>query len=231
MLRKVEFAPGEFYHIYNRGTEKRDIFIDEKDKKRFSSLLYLCNGTKPVNFREIPKGRSFEEDRGETVVDIGAYCLMSNHFHLLIYEKLEGGITTFMKKLCTAHSMYFNRKYGRTGTLFEGRFKSLHIDSDKYLNYLLSYIHLNLIDHVEPNWKENGIRNIKNAEEYLRRYAYSSYPDYLGVERPENIILEKSSFPNYFSKKKDFKNFINEWIRLKSRDFVLLGQNTKDRPL
>ena len=92
MLRKVPFIGGEHYHIYNRGTDKRIIFNDDHDYRRFMMLLYLCNSTNPVNISdELKKGRSFFElmeiDRGENLVNIGSYCLMPNHFHILLSQK------------------------------------------------------------------------------------------------------------------------------------------------
>ena len=84
--------------------------------------MYVCNTTKSLELRKI--GENF--DREELLVNIGAYCLMPNHFHILITEKVEGGITKYMLKLMTAYTMYFNKKYGRTGTLCEGVFKSTH---------------------------------------------------------------------------------------------------------
>ena len=100
MYRKFEFAENEFYHLYNRGNNKRDIFLDGEDKRRFIKLLFLANNDSPVVLRDILIGRSYVEiKRNETLVDIGAYCLMSNHFHLLVHEKREGGISNFMRKL------------------------------------------------------------------------------------------------------------------------------------
>ena len=87
MTRRYTFAPGEYYHLYNRGVEKRLIYLDDNDKERFVKLLFFCNSYKPLNMRDRHKGLTFVEyDRGERLVDIGAYCLMPNHFHLLIRE-------------------------------------------------------------------------------------------------------------------------------------------------
>ncbi|MEK7129078.1 MAG: transposase [Patescibacteria group bacterium] len=167
MNRKFKFSIGEFYHIYNRGNEKRIIFKDDHDRKRFTDLLFLCNTKKSIVVREIPTGLTYEFDRGETIVDIGAYCLMPNHFHLLLREKTENGISLFMKKLATSYSMYFNKRHQRTGGLFEGKFKATHVDSDTYLKYLFSYIHLNPVKIIDPHWKENGINDKDMAEKYL----------------------------------------------------------------
>src|SRR3989338_6564932 len=127
-LRKQSFAPGEFYHLYNRGTEKRRVFLDKKDYDHFLFLMYVCNTKKSIELRNI--GNNF--DRGETIVDIGAYCLMPNHFHILVREKIDNGISKYTRKLMTAFSMYFNKKYKRTGKLYEGVFKSTHASGDRY---------------------------------------------------------------------------------------------------
>ena len=142
-MRKVSFALHEFYHIYNRGNSRQTIYVTNADYQRFISLLYLANGSKSFEFREIDEEKLFDFDKGEPLVAIGAYCLMPNHFHILATPLVEGGMATFMRKLATGYSMYFNKKHHRTGSLFEGRFKSEHVDSDNYLKYLFSYIHLN----------------------------------------------------------------------------------------
>jgi len=217
MERKFIFSEGEFYHVYNRGTEKREIFLNKNDYQRFIKLLFLSNGTKPIILKDLPQGRSLGEiDRGEQLVHIGAYCLMPNHFHILVKETREGGITKFMSKLSTAYSMYFNKINGRTGSLFEGRFKATHVNNDNYLKYLFSYIHLNPVKIIEPKWKEAGITNKKQAEQYIKNYKYSSYLDYIGKSRLEGVILDKKSFPEYFSSFVDFRNFIEEWLNFKN---------------
>lgn len=213
--RKFDFSIGEFYHIYSRGTEKRPIFLDVNDWVRFQKLLFLCNSIKSIVFRDVSVGNTYKYDRGDTVVDIGAYCLMSNHFHLLLHEKIEGGISLFMLKILTAYSAYFNKKYNRSGGLFEGKFKATHADTDEYLKYLISYIHLNPVKIIEPEWKEKGIMDREAAKSYLSAYTYSSYLDYLGEKRVERNILNREAFPEYFADFKEFEQFINEWLVFK----------------
>jgi putative transposase len=212
MERKFKFAVDEFYHIYNRGNNKMTIFFSAKDHKRFQRLLYVCNGTKPVVSKTIQGLPLDKIDRGETLVDIGAYCLMPNHFHLLVREKIDGGISRFIEKLLTAYSMYFNKKNERTGKLFEGRFSAKYVGSDEYLKYLFAYIHLNPVKMIDPQWKENGIADRLMAEKYLSTYMYSSYLDYSGQKRQEAVILKRSAFPEYFCQPKAFDNFISEWL-------------------
>ena len=215
-IRKIPFVVGEYYHIYNRGVDKRTIFIDPYDYKRFMVLLYICNSRKSVNIRALlNKGLSFVEifdiDREETLVDIGVYCLMPNHFHILIKEKLDGGISMFMEKLATAYVMYFNTKNERKGALFEGSFKAKHIDNDAYLNWVFSYIHINPIKLNEPNWKESGISNPTIVKDFVEKYAYSSYYDYFLGNRSENVILNKIVFSDYFSHLDDLSGLIQEF--------------------
>lgn len=218
MERKLEFSIGEFYHAYNRGGNKSVIFLDDKDRERFQKLLFICNGTKPVIFKTIQGLPLDKVNRGETLVDIGAYCLMPNHFHLLLKEKIEKGISLFMSKLLTSYSMYFNKKYERTGPVFESRFKATHLNEDKYLKYIFSYIHLNPIKIIDPLWKENGITDLQKSKIYLLDYKYSSYGDYMGLEREWKCILNISEFPEYFLNFREFENYIDEWLKYPRAD-------------
>ena len=175
--------------------------MNAHDYNRFMTLLYLCNDTNPVNIEaEIRKGRSFTElmntKRDKPLIDIAAYCLMPNHFHILIKE-LDRNTAVFMKKLLTAYSMYFNSKHKRTGALFEGRFKSRHVDDEAYFHYLFAYIHLNPAKLVEPLWKEKGVLNTKKFTNFMLTYPYSSYHDYFQNGRKESVILSKNILPDY----------------------------------
>lgn len=212
MERKLNFSIGEYYHIYNRGNNRSLIFLDDKDRQRFQKLLYLCNSKKPVVFKTIQEMPLDKVERGETLVDIGAYCLMPNHFHILLKEKIENGISKFLEKLSTAYSMYFNKKYDRTGRLFENRFKATYLGEDRYLKYIFSYIHLNPIKIIDPLWKENGITDLQKSKIYLSEYEYSSYVDYMNSTRVEKCILNTSAFPEYFPDLKEFEQFIDEWL-------------------
>ncbi len=229
MYRKFSFSVGEFYHIYNRGNDKRDIFLNEEDRKRFIKLLFFCNSIKPVNIREVPKGQSFgEANKGETLTDIGVYCLMPNHFHILAKERVKNGISVFMKKLSTGYSMYFNKKNERTGKLFEGAFKAVHVDSDEYLKYLFAYIHLNPIKLIDSEWKEKGISDEEGAKDNLNNYKYSSYLDYIGQNREESMLLDKSAFPEYFADFKEFNNFISEWLNFQDETLEMDNKKVGD---
>ena len=217
MARGVVFAPGEFYHIYNRGTDKRKIFDCRADYERFLLLLYLCNQTKHVDIKL--QGRTVEElwgqREGEPLIDIAAYCLMPNHFHLIVREHTEGGVSKFIQKLITGYTMYFNTRHERSGALFQGKFKAVHVSDDRQLSYLISYVHLNPIKLIEPLWKEIGIEDQPRTEAYLEKYRYSSYQDYCGKIRLENKIINKTALPEYFTSPADFKKHVTEWLNYK----------------
>jgi putative transposase len=213
-VRKVPFAPNEYYHLYNRGNSKQKIFLHDKDYKHFSELLYLCNSQKNFVLRDITENK-FDFDRIDTLVHIGAFCLMPNHFHILVKEKEEGGISRFMQKLSTAYVMHVNARHKRTGSLFEGKFKAQHLDSDRYLKYIFSYIHLNPIKLIQKDWKGGGILHGPKVKEYLMKYRYSSYSEYAGIDRVQAKILSREVFPNYFPTKSSFEKEIGEWVQFK----------------
>mgnify|MGYP001572950378 CR=1 FL=1 len=215
MERKFKFAVGEYYHVYNRGSDKRSIFLNDVDRDRFIKLLYLANGSKSVRLCDLPRGFPswWTIDRGETLVSVGAYCLMPNHFHLLLREKIENGITKFMLKLTTGYSMYFNKKNDRTGALFQGAFKAQSVQDDRHLNYLFAYIHLNPVKLIEPRWREDGLIDQSAAKKYLEKYQYSSYPEHIGSGRlSHRSIINLGDFPEYFATYKEFNDFIFDWL-------------------
>lgn len=206
MYRKTAFAVGEHYHIYSRGVEKRKIFMSTKDYDRFMALLYIMNqdaSFRMDNFLQAKKNNLeeiFKEKRNKTLVSILSYCLMPNHFHLILYENKEGGISKFMGKLLTAYSMYFNTKYDRSGPLLTRPFRSEHINNESQYMYIFSYVHLNPISIIEGKWKENGVKNKNEAETYLTQYKYSSYIDFLENDRPEKAIIDFVTITEYIKR-------------------------------
>lgn len=212
MYRKVPLIKGEHYHIYSRGVERRKIFLNPKDYDRFWGLLYIMNQNVPFkmdNFLQLHKNNLkdiFKEKREKTLVSVLGYCLMPNHFHLILYEHTEGGISKFMAKLLTGYSMYFNIKYERSGPLFTRPFRSEHIESESQYMWIFSYIHLNPLSITEKGWKENGVKNKKEAEKFLEKYEFSSYQDFLDTPRLASSIIDFSLVPEYLKLiKLDFK--------------------------
>ena len=221
------FAPGEWYHCYNRGVDKRIIFTNPKDHERFLMLLYACNSVEPIHISNVYQGKTLVDliaavKRKETLVDIGAYCQMPNHNHLLLREHNYGGITSFMRRLGTGYTMYFNIKYGRNGALYQGAFKSKHIGSDQNLNRVVSYIHANPAELVEPKWKQGFIQNEATLREFLSTYRYSSFPDY-SHERPESSIINKQAVLKMLDTPQTISQLIEEaniYARRDEEDFL-----------
>ncbi|MBI5457977.1 transposase [Candidatus Kaiserbacteria bacterium] len=196
MANRPPFEIEEWYHCFNRGVEKRKVFEDENDAKRFLMLLYLANGTAPIEIFNDPKPslkKVFETDRGDPVVGVGAFCLMPNHFHLLLKETTEGGISSFMKKVGIAYVMYFNAKNERVGNLFIKPFRSRHIATDSYFQHVLQYIHCNPAELYEPGWKEGKVRSMRSLENKLLNYPYSSFASY-GERKAISPILSADGF-------------------------------------
>lgn len=221
-IRKIALVEGEYYHLYSRGNSKQKIFLDDNDYNHFIKCLFVCNTTKKFKFSRNIKMNPFDFDRENTLVSIGAWVLMPNHFHIymiappqskFVLKDNQNRISEFMRKVLTAYSLYFNKKYNRTGGLFEGRFKSVHISTNNQAKYLFSYIHLNPIKIIQKDWKEEGINDTKEALKFLDSYKWSSYYDYNNItKRSENLILKKDDFPAYFIDLKDFNKEILTWL-------------------
>jgi|SRR3989338_2060772 len=214
MSRNFKIVPGELYHIYNRGTDKRNIFTSVHDYERFLTLLYVSNGSTPVHLQlqgsTLNKVRDIDLDK--KLVNMGAYCLMPNHFHAILSGIEMDGVSRFMQKLTTGYTMYFNKRHERSGSLFQGRYKAVHIDKDRYLKYLMAYIHLNPIKIIDSKWKEEGIKDLKKSETHLESYKYSSYLDYVLGDRIESCILNKDILPKYFETNHDLRSYINDLL-------------------
>jgi putative transposase len=182
--RKI-FITDSFYHVYNRGVEKRVIFIDDDDYAYFLYILKRHLSSEEIKDKS---GRPYTKYSGD--LELLSFCLMPNHFHILLYQLGdETAISRFMTAVCTAYTMYFNKKYKRVGHLFQERFKASHILSDSYIQHISRYIHL-------------------NPKEY-RNYKWSSLP-YFTAEfsadwvKPERILA-------MFEGRKDYQIFTEDY--------------------
>ena len=177
------YVENSFYHIYNRGVEKRTIFQDDQDYRVFLHYLkiYLSPpesliSYKGVSFVRPPRQRSLNNFHKK--ISLVTYCLMPNHFHLLVKQKPSNGIEKFMRSLGTKYVQYFNKRHQRIGPLFQNTYKAVLIETDEQLLHLSRYIHLN---PVRDNDKENSLRSLQ--KNLLNNY--SSYPEYLGKRKTE----------------------------------------------
>ena len=219
MLRKDPFITGEYYHIYNRGIDKRIIFRKERDYERFMILLYIANTKDSFRLDDLlnKQNKTFYEvlkiKKEDLLVSIGAWAIMPNHFHMLVRQEVDGGITKFMKKLGTGYSMFFNIKYERKGALFGGLFKAKLIgNDDNYMRQLFAYIHLNPLEIKFPEWEDDLNRSSVEMKIFLEQYRYSSYKDYIGEDRVEKNILKKDNFPDYFKNDQSFREFVENYF-------------------
>ncbi len=209
MERKEQFEQDEFYHVYNRGVEKRKIFMDKRDYDRFINLLYVANSDTPVHLSNHHQGEPLMEiEKGEPLVAIGAWCLMPNHFHLLLTPLVKGGISKFMLKLQTGYSMYFNKKNDRVGSLFQGIFKSQHIDDDVYLRYIYAYIHLNPAKLKNSDWKKQPKVFLSQIKNFIIDYTYSSLQEYISknykIVNPQPFPVDEKEICDYNAIVDDF---------------------------
>ncbi len=189
-MARPEFVEDGFYHIYNRGTEKRDIFLQDQDYVRFIHYLYVCNDSEPIEkVQDIQIGGPTSDFKGQNrLVNILCFALMPNHFHLLLQQRVDKGVSKFVQKLSTGYTMYFNTKNERNGVLFQGKFKAKPVDDESYLSTLVDYIHLNPVDLFQTNWKEDGIKDVNSTKGFLERYRWSSYLDYTGKKNFPSLL-------------------------------------------
>jgi hypothetical protein len=221
MTTRTPIAVGEWYHCYSRGVDKRTVFETREDFDRFLLQLYVGNGIKNIRISDLSDVRlevvltNANLERGEKLVEIGAYALIPNHVHFIIREIREGGIANFMQKVFTGYTKYFNNKYNRTGALFASTFKSKHISDDRYLKQVVPYVLLNPAELFEPQWKV-GLTSIDSIEKNLLEYPYASLPEFFGVERTHSVIVENSlqsyydSIPSLSSMLKSAQEYYQE---------------------
>jgi putative transposase len=236
MPRREKFSPDQIYHIYNRGVDKRAIFLDEGDYVRFIHCLFAFNDKKNVtNFsflsKNIDTGYQYFEKR-DILVDVFAFALMPNHFHLLLKPKSEEGIREFLSKLTGGYSRHFNQKYTRSGALFEGKYKCVRVANDQHLLHLPYYIHANPLNLEFPQWKEKGLgEDTEKAMNYLEKYRWSSFLDYTGKKNfpsltDRDFLLkfyggeEKTTEELERSYKKDFSAWLKDHKSLDLDEFT-----------
>jgi putative transposase len=185
------YADNGYYHLYNRGVERRNIFLCSED---YLTLLHLFQAYLIDNPLSPTASKSLQGR-----LELLAFCLLPNHFHLLLKQHDKTAMVEFMRKVFTSYSMYFNKKYKRTGTLFESRYKASLIDRPDYLLHLSRYIH-----HNPANLLKRGQR--------LEEYPYSSLPSYLGHTNTDWVKTEEilGVLKDEFGKRITYKDFLKD---------------------
>ena len=217
---KRNVATGTICHVMNRGVDKRNIFMQQEDYFRFIHDLFEFNDTAPVNnltyfFGKNPKDIArpyIERKPRELLVEILAFCLMPNHYHLLLKPRFDNGVTKFMKKLNMGYAKYFNEKYKRSGALFQGRYKSVAVVNEPHFIYLPYYIHLNPLDLTTPEWREKKLKDTTKAMRFLGSYRWSSHLDYMGKSNFPSVI-QKEFLTECFGDSARYKSNFEEWVR------------------
>ncbi|MSR76099.1 MAG: hypothetical protein EXS68_00730 [Candidatus Ryanbacteria bacterium] len=202
-MGKTIFAAGEHYHICNRGVDKRKIFMDGKDLNRFLKSVEIFNTIEPVgSIYEYMLDRRLGRvtSRKGRLVDIVCYCLNPNHFHLLVRQQVENGVSEFVKRLVGGYTKYFNHRHNRSGVLFAGKFRSTHIVSNEYLLHVSAYINLNNEVHgikqaIKSSWEEyigNTNKKLCNTAIILKQFQDArEYKDFARASLAD-IIARKS---------------------------------------
>jgi len=206
-MRKVQFVDTEIYHIYNRGVDKRDIFMRDEDYSRFVYSLYELNNANAVLNLGFNSKNNLEfqiEKPRELLVEILIFTLMPNHFHLILRQKKEKGIEKFMQKLGTGYTLYFNQQQKRSGSLFQGRYKAKMINRDSYFSHLPFYIHSN---PLKLNY--GGSTSI----EFLENYKWSSFQDYIG-KRNYPSVINRRLILDYFKDEQSYRREFVNWLKI-----------------
>lgn len=192
-IRTTPLINGQVYHVYNRGVEKRRIFENRRSYTRFLQTVryYQLEGPKP-KFSNFVKYKLFEPNPNKKIVEVISYCLMSNHFHFLIKQLREGGISEFISKLSNSYTKYYNTKFNRIGPLLQGQFKAVLIESDEQLVHVSRYIHLNPF--------------VSFLVKDLKDYEWSSHREY--ITNISQGICNKEDVLSFFKTPKEYEQFV-----------------------
>jgi putative transposase len=228
--KKPQFINGELYHIYNRGVEKRNIFQEDKDYKLFIHDMYEFNDKNFVAAANVRLSYRKSKELDEKAIDITfiknndkkprkllveilAFCLMPNHYHFILNQKIDGGIVKFMQKLGIGYTNYFNLKNKRVGPLFQGSYKAKHINQQNYLDYLLFYLHFNPLDLIEEDWRGGGAKDYDKLRDYLDDYRWSSHLDYCGKKNFPSVI-NRDFYADLLGGEKGYKGQTIDWMKV-----------------
>ena len=216
-MRAPPLITGEYYHVFDRGVSRETIFLDEFDYRRFYESLFLFNNT---NY-EHPGGRGLDRDvllaaheaylhDRDPYVKISSFCLIPNHFHLMIQPLKEDGAAKFFHKLLKGYARYFNLRHGRSGHLFENAYQAVHIENEAHFVHIPRYIHLNALDTTDLNWRDGQMTDWAKASNYLESYRWSSHGIYSGKDQ-ELPVIDEEIVAQLFSDPSEYEKFLKDW--------------------
>ena len=231
-MQKPQFVENQIYHIYNRGVEKRDTFLDDKDYLRFIHDLFEFNDRDPAfnvayyfnsKSKEV-KSQYLEKERKprKLLVEILLFTLMPNHFHLLLKQKQENGIVKFMQKLGTGYTNYFNKKYDRVGGLSQGRFKAVLINEEAHFIHIPFYFHTNPIDLI---YGSSTSIDWRGQIEFLENYRWSSFLDYIGKKNFPSVTSRKFLL-EFWGGEKEYRKETEKWLRERDKNIDKIKEIT-----
>jgi len=228
-MKREKITIGSFAHVYNRGNRKQSIVRDQKDKWHFLEILYYFNDEfMAINpFHNLHRlrldlnasfNRPLDWPERKPLVKIIAFSLLENHFHLLLEEIKEGGVTKFMRRLGTGMASYFNAKYQEVGSLFQGSYRVKIIDEEIYFKYLSVYIQVKNVFEMYPGGLKGAIEDFDKAYEWAIQYSYCSLADYAG--KRNSPLIDKDVLGELFSRPEEYKEFAKQ---------CLIGMNLDDK--
>lgn len=221
-MREVNFVPGQYYHIFNRAIDEKEIFSADSDFMRALVSLVVFN-----NVKDSPQKLSrfvreplklvdeYTPDSRDRLVDIIAFTILPTHIHLFVRELVKNGISRFAHRLFKGYSRYFNLKNDRSGSLWQGAFKAKHVDNESYFVHIISYIHLNILDLYQPEWREGEIDNWSELSPKLVNYPWSSYTFYrTGASKIpliRLILAQPEWLSEYYPNPESFEESLRSW--------------------
>ena len=199
-MRTIQFANGEFYHIFNRGVDKRVIFTNQREMQRFFQSMCEFNTIHPsggiyANTLHLKKINPRSRASSERLVDFVCYCLNPNHYHFILQQIADKGIEKFIHRLATGYTKYFNAKHKRSGVLFQGKYKAVHIETNEQLLHASVYVNLNFKVH-QPRSSASKSSDIQ---------PLSSWSEYVG--KVKHNFCQKEDILGQFKNKADYKKF------------------------
>ena len=221
MVREKIIA-GNIYHVLNRGVDGRKIFNDDRDYLRFIHDLFEFNDQHPINnnlhhFRQNQHNEigsryvGGKHQKRKFLVELLAFALMPNHYHLLIKPLTDDALLKFIRRLNVGYAYYFNQKNHRQGTLFQGRYKSIVVENDAHFIHLPYYIHCNPLDLNSPEWRKREMKNKKSAIELLNKYRWSSHMYYAGIKNFQSVT-QREHLLKFFGGANEYKKTFERWI-------------------
>ncbi|MBU3901270.1 hypothetical protein KJ590_00910 [Patescibacteria group bacterium] len=225
-IKRPQIINNGIYHLTIRAAGDTVLFRGESDYFRAIFSLYEFNNKEGVIIRDCrllaqqrknrePFSGNFKKKR-EPLLELLSFCLMPNHFHLLVRQICQNGVVNFTRKLGAGFAGFFNRKYNRKGPLFS-KYRAVHIKDNKQLKTAFVYTHANPISLIEPGWKEKGIKDFSKAVEFLKQYRWSSFFDYTGKDNFPSLI-EKDFLMSVMGGKDKCQEYIFDWLKFKSTE-------------